>query len=191
MDIIQSCKEGDLDAFNTLFKQYSVKAVRTVYLITGKKDISEDLVQEAFITCFKQIKKLKKPEAFEAWFYRLLTRICWRYCSKQKNNLCIDDINEKNTTSNNSLSDVTEKNEIKVLVDKALNKLSMPLKTIIVLYYYNELSIKEISDILGCFEGTVKSRLYNARKLLKKEFLTEDFEGYYFNNKDVRCNENV
>ncbi len=192
IDIIQRCKEGDLDAFNILFEEYSVKAVRTVYLITGQKDIAEDIAQEAFIKCFSQIKKLKKAEAFESWFYRLLTRICWRYCSKQKNNLCIDNINDKNTISNNSLSDITEKNEIKHLVDKALDKLSMPLKTTVILYYYNELSIKEIAHVLGCFEGTIKSRLHNARNLLKKEFLTENFEGYYFNdNKDVRCNENA
>lgn len=192
IDIIQRCKEGDLDAFNILFEEYSVKAVRTVYLITGQKDIAEDIAQEAFIKCFSQIKKLKKAEAFESWFYRLLTRICWRYCSKQKNNLCIDNINDKNTISNNSLSDITEKNEIKHLVDKTLDKLSMPLKTTVILYYYNELSIKEIAHVLGCFEGTIKSRLHNARNLLKKEFLTENFEGYYFNdNKDVRCNENA
>lgn len=56
IDIIQRCKEGDLDAFNILFEEYSVKAVRTVYLITGQKDIAEDIAQEAFIKCFNQIK---------------------------------------------------------------------------------------------------------------------------------------
>lgn len=192
IDIIQRCKNGDLDAFNILFKEYSVKAMRTVYLITGRKDISEDIVQEAFIKCFSEIKKLKKIEAFESWFYRLLTRTCWRYCSKQKNNLCIDDVNDKNIISSNcTLSDITEKNEMKQLIDKALDKLSIPLKTTIVLYYYNELSIKEIAKVLGCFEGTVKSRLHNARKLLKKEFLKENFEGYYFNNENERCDKNA
>lgn len=188
IDIIQRCKNGDLDAFNLLFKEYSVKAVRTVYLITGKKDISEDIVQEAFIKCFSEIKKLKKAEAFKSWFYRLLTRTCWRYCSKQKTNLCIDDINYKNIISTNfTLSDITEKDEMKHLIGKSLDKLSMPLKTTIVLYYYNELSIKEIAKVLDCFEGTIKSRLHNARKLLKKDFLNENFEGYYFNNKNKEC----
>lgn len=192
INLIQRCKEGDLDAFNVLFKKYSVQAVRTVYLITGQKAIAEDIVQEAFIKCYSEIKKLKHPEAFHSWFYRLLTRICWRYCSKEKSNLSTEiNYNCKDTISDNyTLSDITEKSEIRELVNKALDKLSIPLKTTVILYYYNELSIKEISRALGCFEGTVKSRLHNARKLLKKEFLNKDFEGYCFNHKE-RGNKNV
>lgn len=193
INLIQRCKEGDLDAFNILFKNYSVQAIRTVYLIIGQKEAAEDIVQEAFIKCYGEIKKLKDPKAFHSWFYRLLTRICWRYCSKEKNNLFKStetNYNYKNIVSDNyTLSDIMEKNELKKLIDKSLDKLSIPLKTTIILYYYNEMSIKEISQALGCFEGTVKSRLHNARKLLKKEFLNEDFEGYFSNNE--RSNKNV
>lgn len=114
-----------MEAFNILFNQYSNQAIRTVYLIIGRNDMAEDIVQEAFIKCYKEIKKL---------------------------------------------------------VNEAVDKLSVPLKTTIILYYYNELSIKEISKILGCFQGTVKSRLHNARKLLAKELRSEKFEGYSFYN---------
>lgn len=195
INLIQRCKEGDLEAFNNLFKKYSIQAIRTVYLITGRKDTAEDIVQEAFIKCYREIKKLKNPNVFKSWFYRLLTRICWRYCSKEKNNMFTEiDYNCGSImSSSNALSDITEKDEMKELLNKAIDKLSIPLKTTIILYYYNELSIKEIAKVLGCFEGTVKSRLHNARKLLKKQLLSKEFEGYYFNNIDdkERCNENV
>lgn len=52
------------------------------------------------------------------------------------------------------------------------------------LYYYNELSIKEISKVLGCFQGTVKSRLHNARKLLEKELISKEFADYSFSLTD-------
>lgn len=58
--------------------------------------------------------------------------------------------------------------ETQLDVNEALNKLSTQLKTVIVLYYYNEMTIKQIAKVLGCFEGTVKSRLHNARKFLQK-----------------------
>jgi RNA polymerase sigma-70 factor (ECF subfamily) len=175
-----------MDAFNALFQKYNNQAIRTVYLISGRNDITEDVVQEAFIKCYKEIKNLKNPQTFQAWFYRLLTRIVWRYCSKEKNHLyaeSIDDNNKDTIADNLVLSDIAEKDEIKNFINEAIDKLSIPLKTTIILYYYNELTIKEISKVLGCFQGTVKSRLYNARKLLEKELSSKKFEGYSFSNK--------
>lgn len=185
-----------MDSFNALFQKYNKQAIRTVYLISGRNDIAEDVVQEAFIKCYKEIKNLKNPQTFQAWFYRLLTRIVWRYCSKEKNHLYTESIddNNKNTIADNLvLSDIIEKSEIKDFLNEAIDKLSMPLKTTIILYYYNELSIKEISKILGCFQGTVKSRLHNARKLLEKELRNKKFEDYSFDNRLNRKerNENV
>lgn len=185
ISLIQRCKEGDMEAFNILFNQYSNQAIRTVYLILGRNDMAEDIVQEAFIKCYKEIRSLKNTEAFQSWFYRLLTRIVWRYCSKEKNYLhteSMDDNNRETIADSLVLSDIAEKDEIKRLVNEAIDKLSVPLKTTIILYYYNELSIKEISKILGCFQGTVKSRLHNARKFLEKELRSKKFEGYCFYN---------
>ncbi|NMM61305.1 RNA polymerase sigma factor [Clostridium sp. P21] len=187
-NIIQRCKEGDMDAFNNLYKRYSSKALKTVYLICGRNNIAEDIVQEAFIKCYKEIKNLKNPETFQAWFYRLLTRITWRYCSKEKNHLHIESINDNKDIIADSLavSDIAEKSEIRELVNIAVNKLSIPLKTTVILYYYNELSIKEISKVLGCFQGTVKSRLHNARKLLEKELSSKEFADYFLTDKTIR-----
>lgn len=188
ISLIQRCKEGDMDAFNDLFKKYNKQALRTVYLISGRNDIAEDVVQEAFIKCYSEIKSLKNPKTFQAWFYRLLTRIVWRYCSKEKNHLSIEIINDSKDTIADSLvlSDIAEREELKKFVNEAINKLSLPLKTTVILYYYNELSIKEISKILGCFQGTVKSRLCNARKLLEKELRSKKFEGYSFADNSIR-----
>lgn len=195
INLIQRCKEGNMDAFNDLYKKYSKQALRTVYLICGRNDIAEDIVQEAFIKCYTEIKKLKNPETFRSWFYRLLTRIIWRYCSKEKNHLYIESMDDNKDTIADSLvlSDIAEKDEVKQFVNAAINRLSMPLKTTIILYYYNELSIKEISNILGCFQGTVKSRLHNARKLLQKELSSKKLEGYLFADECKRreLNENV
>ena len=73
---IQSC---DMNAFGKLFEVYNSEAFKYSYLITGNKNISEDIVQEAFINCYSHIKSLKNQEQFKSWFFKMLTRIAWRY----------------------------------------------------------------------------------------------------------------
>lgn len=182
---IEQCKNGDMEAFNVLFKRYGTKAMRTAYLITGRRDLAEEIVQESFIQCYKEIRKIKEPSTFNSWFFRILTRISWRYCSKEKSYISIDSLEDSPyclSSPGDKVNDTVEGHEISHLVNKALFKLSKPMRTTVILYYFNELTIKEISKITGCFEGTVKSRLHHARKLLKKELRCREFEGYIFNN---------
>ncbi|HEX9059305.1 MAG TPA: RNA polymerase sigma factor [Clostridia bacterium] len=184
INLIEQCKKGDMEAFNALFKKYSVKAMRTAYLITGRRDLSEEIVQESFIKCYKEISKLKEPATFSLWFFRMLTRISWRYCSKEKPHISIDSLEENSSflcSSGDRINDTVENREVRQLIYTALCKLSKPLKTTVILYYYNELTVREISKVMKCFEGTVKSRLYHARKLICKELGRKEFEGYNFN----------
>jgi len=60
--LIKRCQQGDLEAFEILVERYSTKALRAAYLITCLKDIAEDVTQEAFIQCYRQINKLRRPE---------------------------------------------------------------------------------------------------------------------------------
>ena len=72
-------QQGNAEAFDRLFEQYKNQAVRTAYLITGNRSVCEDVAQEAFLLCFRRIKSLRDPKAFTVWFYRILTRVAWRY----------------------------------------------------------------------------------------------------------------
>lgn len=79
---------------------------------------------------------------------------------------------------NFNLEDIVETKEVYDLIQKALMKLTAPMRAAVTLYYYNDMTISEIAVVLDCFQGTVKSRLHNAKKILEKEleryFLTED-----------------
>ena len=167
-NLIKSCQSGDLDSFNKLYQLYSKNALGTAYLISNQKGIADDIVQEAFIECFKKIKKLKNPEAFEVWFYKLLVRTGWRMVKKYNRFIPMDDKNIEDMNTTVSLDSKLDASETNMVVNEALEKLNLPLKTVVILYYFNDLSIEEISKVLGCFQGTVKSRLYNARKQLYK-----------------------
>lgn len=163
--LIKRIQGGDLQAFEVLVEQYSGKALRTAYLITGRKDIIEDAVQEAFVHNYRKIKSLRDPTTFEAWFYRILTRVCWRLAAREKGVVSLDSLSEGGqefALHGDTTEDAFEAGETRWLVQQALSKLSPPLRTTVILRYYNDLSIKEIAKVLGCREGTVKSRLHNA-----------------------------
>ncbi len=170
IDLIKSCQFGDLNSFSELYRLHRKKALGTAYLISNQKGIAEDIVQESFIECFKKIKNIKDPEAFEAWFYKILVRTGWRMVKKHNHFIPMDDQNMEGLSTTMDLNSELEASETNMMVNEALVQLSLPLKTVVILYYFNDMSIEKISNVLGCFQGTVKSRLYNARIQLHEVF---------------------
>lgn len=180
IEIIQKVKSGDLQAFEVLFERYKTKAIRTVYLMTGDVHTTEDIVQEAFTTCYLSLHTLKQPQYFKTWFFKLLTRIAWRVMKKERGLVPTETIGElveiARLQEGISLNEMDQATEADFIYSQIL-KLDYKLQTTLILYYYNELTIKEIAKVMGCLEGTVKSRLYTGRKQLKLH-LTRQEEGY-------------
>lgn len=163
---------GDMEAFRRLFEDYHARALRTAYLITGRRDLAEDAVQEAFVLCYRKLPSLRHPEAFSVWFYRILVNVCRRIASRKKKVFPLEDHlleNQSVVPDNQIPEEIVTENETSAEIRRALSKLNPHLRTAIILYYYNHMSVQEIARVLQCFEGTVKSRLYNARRLLRQQ----------------------
>jgi RNA polymerase sigma-70 factor (ECF subfamily) len=189
--LIKRCQLGDLESFEQLYKIYSKNALGTAYLIAGHKGIAEDIVQEAFFQCYKEIKGLRDPCAFDVWFYKMLVRLAWKMSSKQKLVISTEEIDNEAIYNGSSLSSESEGAENKLIVHEAISKLSPPLKTVVILYYFNDMTIKQIAIVLNCFQGTVKSRLHNAKKLLQKELnesIGEDTNKTMYMAKECKSN---
>ena len=150
-NIVRRMIDGDMEAFGTLMEQYEKPALRAAWLISGNAADSEDIVQETFTACYLNRKKLREPAAFKTWFYRILTRSAWKICKKTGR----------------------ERPEERILFE-AVEKLPPKQKTVLILYYYNDMPIREIAKVCGVFEGTVKSRLYHAKEQLKKVLTQEE-----------------
>lgn len=167
-ELVINVQKGDMEAFEQLFDLYKYKALRTVYSMTRDKDVSEDIVQEVFVSCYTSIKDLQNPEYFKTWFYRVLTRTTWRYMDKEKRMIPVEDILKRSEDSyENSSLEKLERKESSELIYQEIIKLKPKIQTTLILYYYNEFSVKEIAQIMECFEGTVKSRLHTGRRKLK------------------------
>lgn len=168
-ELVIKLQNGDKSAFEELFELYKTNAVKTAYLLTGNRALADDIAQEAFVQCYLKINDLKNPLQFKTWFFKILTRIAWRMNTKEKSAVPVENIFEVMPCSNDqSIENNFIKKETSKKIMAAIDNLDYKQRTVVLLYYYKEFSVSEISSIMGCFEGTVKSRLYAARRNLKK-----------------------
>lgn len=172
-----------------LVRRYEYKARQTAYLITRQKELAEDIAQEAFIQCFNQLGSLRQPEYFQTWFYRILIRTSFRLLRKEKWRSFF--LLQKETFVAKQEPDIAEKietEETRQVLHEIVNQLNEKLRTVIVLYYFNELTISEISTVIAISEGTVKSRLHHARKQMFKKLKAK---GYIPNSLAMEANSDV
>ncbi|MDO5408333.1 MAG: RNA polymerase sigma factor [Eubacteriales bacterium] len=179
---------GDEAAFDEVYRSCSGKLYRMAYFITGSRSDSEDVLQETFVKCFLHRKELKDPERFDSWICQILVRTAWRFMKRKKGRgeLSYDGILEceadtgmaerirrdTGSTGEEPLQKVMESEQAEELW-RAVGGLDVRYRTVILLYYYNDYSIRQIARMTGTLEGTVKSRLHKARSLLKNQLLKE------------------
>lgn len=173
-NIVRRMIAGDMDAFGELMKKYEKPALRVAWLISGNTADSEDIVQEAFTLCYLNRKKLRNPAVFRTWFYRILTRSAWKICKKAGKERPTEKPAPEHADSGKSVLENCIMKEEEQILYEAVEKLPPKQKTVLILYYYNDMSIREIAKVCGVFEGTVKSRLFHAKERLKELLAQEE-----------------
>lgn len=173
----EKLKTGDKDSFDLLYEEYYLVLFRTGLLILGNKEDAEDVLQDTFVSIYKNAKSLSDFEKLRPWIFSILKNTSYTRYKKRKREFPDEFVLDKAEKSPTYLGEdeIEEKSEIQ----DALMNLKEKEREVLVLYYYNDFSIEEIAKILNTFKGTVKSRLYRARKNLKKELLKtqEVYEG--------------
>lgn len=154
-----------------LIDNYGNDVLRIGYIYLKDKSLAEDIFQDVFVKVYKNFNKFKGKSSEKTWIITITINTCkdMLRSSWLKRIISIEDSYGSEisaVTDDNLENTVIEKIEYEGLTDKVM-KLPNKYKEIILLYYYEELSTSEISKILKIPEGTVRSRLYNARKLLK------------------------
>ena len=162
--LVKRMQAGDSAAFDEIFAAYSKTAVRTAALISGEKSLAEDIAQEAFVLCIIHIGELKNPLAFRSWFFRILTRCAWKISDQRMQTSEWNDKALPSCTDTYPSNGDMQNEELYM----ALNKLSRKQRAAVVLYYFNELSIREIAQATACPEATVKTRLFAARQRMRR-----------------------
>ena len=175
-DLIVKSINSDYDSFANLMKLHKRHLYQMAYIHTSDKDMSIDIIQETTIVAFKNIKSLKEPLAFKKWITRILVNITISELKKRKKVIHIDNydvINNDDIFINNKSINIDEKLDLYNAVDLLKNN----YKTIIIMKYFNDLTIKEIGYTLNLSENTVKTNLKRAKealfKILKEGYLND------------------
>lgn len=170
-ELIKEIIYGNESAMELLVKRHYSMVHSFVYRLTGDYNLSYDLTQEIFIKMMKSINRYDyKKGNFKSWILKISSNHCRDYFRtstyKQRNEF--SDINEIEIKSNENIIDLLEIKEDRILVKSAIDNLPTLQREAIILKYYHDLKIKEISNITGDMENTIKSRLFNGIKNLKK-----------------------
>jgi RNA polymerase sigma-70 factor, ECF subfamily len=165
--LIREILAGQKEEFQRLINHYQNKIYNYIYKIIQNRTDAEDITQETFIKAYFGLRSFKKEFKFSTWLYKIATNCCWNFLKKKKPLSLKDEILDLAESQNkNPLQKIVEHDEL-IIIKKALIQLDPKYKIVIALYYFDELSLKEISQVLNLPEGTVKTHLYRAKNKLK------------------------
>lgn len=163
---LQQCRDGDQDAFYQLVKPYLDRVYSTARAILNSPHYAEDAVQNAMLEAYRAIMSGKEIRSFRSWFNRLVAMRALdlaRARSRQfRQTEALGDREDPANEREQPMEAVLKKEEQSRLLAQVMS-LDMRHRSVIVLYYYQEMSVEEIAEVLGVKAGTVKSRLHNAR----------------------------
>jgi RNA polymerase sigma-70 factor (ECF subfamily) len=143
---------------------------RQIYLYMRRlghnQQVSEDLTQESFLNAWRHINQLRDGKALNSWLYRIASNTSKLFWRKHKGTVDIEDIE---VSDNNATYEKVGHNEELEFLRNAVERLPMKLRQTVVLHYMQQLTIAEAAEAEGIREGTFKSRLNRALKLLRKK----------------------
>jgi RNA polymerase sigma-70 factor (ECF subfamily) len=174
--LVERAQAGDRGAFEALLDRWLVPSVRTAYAIIGDEADARDATQDAFLQAWRELRRLRDPDRFDAWFSRILVNRC-RTLRHRGRRTTVHEINLSvlPETSEPAAEDPPGDDGAVSLdaFEHAFRRLSMPDRTILVLHHLQHLPLTDVAAGLGIPVGTAKSRLFAARKALERALEAE------------------
>jgi len=165
------CQAGDTDAFDDLVAAMERPFLYYAASLTGDSDSGLDVLQEVWIKAFRGIGKLRDPGALRSWLYSIthgiaVDRIRRNVSRERAEQVELEDFQEAEEPSFAA--------EDAAAIHKALGEIDLKHREVLVLHFLEDLSIAEIAKVVGCSEGTVKSRMHYAKRAMKEILIGED-----------------
>ena len=177
--LIEQAQKGDRAAFDALVRRKVDAVYGTALAILGHEADAQDAVQEAFVAAWRSLGALRDPDRFDAWFGRILVNACRMTLRRRKvRQIEVTDGSVSDGTGAReraaggpAFDDVAASAES---FDRAFGRLSGDERAILVLHHRDDLAVADIAALLGIPIGTVKSRLFAARRALERALARED-----------------
>lgn len=178
--LVKRAKKGDAEAFEELVIAHQKKVFNMALRMTGNYEDALDIVQEAFLKAFRNIKQFEGKALFSTWLYAITVNTVRSWLSKERGRTHREGISLDKEWEGKSggariqvpskepaVEEAFEKKDIQVRVQNAINSLDLEFREVIVLADIQGFSYREIGDMLSLPMGTVKSRVFRGREKLK------------------------
>lgn len=163
--LVARSQAGDAGALDELVRRWHPRLVRQAVALTGDGEAARDVAQEAWMAMVRGLDRLDDPVAFPAWAFRILHRKAIDWVRKRQRRRKRDHSFEEMANAPPPPARADGKD---AALEAALQSLSPEHRAMVSLFYYEQLSVAEIAEVLGISPGTVKSRLYHCRQQLRR-----------------------
>ena len=171
--LVLQARQGDMDTFRRLVNLYERRLLYYILRFVDDADQALDVLQEVWMSAFRLLPKLASPEAFRVWLYKIAHGKVVEFRRRERR---ITSVEEAARTMPEAASCDEPVLEDVELVHQALAHLSVEHREVLVLHFLEGMQFEEIAQSVSCPLGTVKSRMYHAKRLLREviERLTHD-----------------
>jgi RNA polymerase sigma-70 factor (ECF subfamily) len=162
--LVDQARRGDAEAFDSLARMVGDRCMAIAFRILRDADLAEDAVQTAFISAWRELRSLRNPDLFEPWLHRILTHACYaeaRHRTRWTADirlLAVEPVHEPDPYLT-----VDDRDQL----ERAFRRLTVEQRAVLVFHHYLGLSLPEVADRIGIPVGTVKSRMYHAKRALQ------------------------
>ncbi|MFY0603484.1 MAG: sigma-70 family RNA polymerase sigma factor [Flavobacteriaceae bacterium] len=166
---IDNVLEGDTNAFAFLVEKYKDMVFSLAIKITKSREEAEEVSQDSFIKAFKSLKNFKGDSKFSTWLYKITYHNCMDSVKKKArkyNTGTIDEVVENKMKATEDTMQTIERKERAALMEMCLQELPEDERSILWMFYYEELSLKEIIEVTSLSQTNLKVKLHRARKKL-------------------------
>lgn len=177
IDLVERARGGDTRAFDELVRKYTPKLYGLVYHMTSNRDDTNDLLQDVFAKAYRSLKRFRGKSSFYTWIYSIATNMTLNFLKKRnrRRTLSLDDVdltieNDPDYIEATSKSDPVREaglSELQERLNNAMQQLSVDHRAVVTMFDIQGMPHAEIAKILGVSEGTVRSRLFYAHRLLQ------------------------
>lgn len=170
-ELVEQVLAGQEEAFARLYDKYKKSLFRTALAITEDQGVAEEILQDTFVRAYRHLQRVDLSRPLGAWLHRIVVNLSYNWATSHHFwHISLEEVVDWLVAGpQSSPEQAVERADLRQRVREALRALSLEQRLVVILFYLQGFSLAEIAFVLDCPVGTVKSRLFHARRILRQE----------------------
>jgi RNA polymerase sigma factor (sigma-70 family) len=168
--IVEQARSGDPEAFETLIRAAGDHLLAVARKILRDPDAAEDALQQAVVRGWRSLPRLRDPDRFDQWLYRILVMSCYAEANRRRRFAA----QVRTVSAEPAHADTTDQIAQRDALERAFRSLSPAHRAVIVLHFYADLPLTDVAEVVGIGAGTARSRLHYGLRALRASLEAAD-----------------